>query len=91
MCYIFNVVNIIVMVKWTQRLVSQQDVELTREMNKCFKRYFDYVNIRRQLNIEFVNFLDEREDFVDTKSLMYRGKMDAKTTWIVHGMQHFRR
>jgi len=50
-----------------------------------FKRYSDYANVRRQVNIEFANFSDGREDFFDVDSLRDRDQMDAKSWWIVHG------
>jgi len=54
-------------------------------MKKCFKRYFDDVNVRRQVNIELANFSNGREYFEDVDSLRDKGKMDAKTWWIIHG------
>jgi len=48
-------------------------------------RYFDDPDVRRQVNIEFAMFSNGREDFHDVDSLRVRGKMDAKTWWIVHG------
>jgi len=56
-------------------------------------RYFDDLDVRRQVNIEFANFSKGREDFVDVDSLRDRGKMDAKHggffVELMH--QHFRR
>ena len=60
-------------------------MELTQERKKCFKRYFDDVDLRRQVNIEFANFSGKLGDFADEKSLRDRGKMDAKSWWIIHG------
>jgi len=48
-------------------------------------RYFDDPDVRTQVNIEFANFTYGREGFNDVDSLRDRGKMDAKTWWIVHG------
>jgi len=48
-------------------------------------RYFDDPDLRRQVNIEFANFSDEREGFDDVDSLRDRDKMDVKTWWIVYG------
>jgi len=42
-------------------------------------RYFDDVDVKRQENIEFANFSDEREDFADVNSVRDRSKMDAKS------------
>jgi len=39
-------------------------VKLTHERKKCFKKYFDNADVRRQVNIEFVNFLDRKENFL---------------------------
>jgi len=62
-----------------------EDVELTHERKKCFMRYFNDVDVRRQANIEFANFSYEGEDFADADSVWDRSKMDAKSWWIVHG------
>jgi len=48
-------------------------------------RYFDDQDVRRQVNIEFANFSDGREGFDNVDSLRDRGKMAAKTWWLVHG------
>ena len=61
-------------------------MELTQERNKCFKRYFDDVDVRRQVDIEFANFSEGMKDFADEDSLRDRDKMDAKSWWIVHGV-----
>jgi len=42
-------------------------------------RYFDDPDLRIQVNIEFENFSNGREDFDDVDSLRDIGKMDAKT------------
>jgi len=68
----------------SQRLAPYQDMELHKR-KKCFKRYFDNAEVRRQVNIEFANFSNGREDFATVDSLRDRGKMDAKSWWIVHG------
>jgi len=39
-------------------------------------RYFDDVDVRKRVNIEFANFSDGKEDFADIDSLRDRGKMD---------------
>ncbi|KAL2341147.1 hypothetical protein Fmac_009087 [Flemingia macrophylla] len=69
----------------SNRVRPHQDLELTRERMKCFKRYFVDVEVRRQVNVEFANFTDGREGFDDIESLSDRGKMDAKSWWLVHG------
>ncbi|KAJ1393608.1 Ribonuclease H-like superfamily [Sesbania bispinosa] len=52
---------------------------------KCFKRYFVDAEVRKQLNVEFDNITDGREGFDDIDSLNDKGKMDAKSWWLVHG------
>jgi len=52
---------------------------------KCFKRYFDDDNERRQVNVEFVNFSGGREGFGDINSIRDRGLMEAKSWWLVYG------
>ena len=42
------------------------------------------MEIRTQVNIEFANFSDGRDDFANADSLRDKGKMDAKSWWIVH-------
>jgi len=42
-------------------------------------RYFDGLDVRRQVNIKFANFLDGRESFADVDSLRDIDKMAAKT------------
>jgi len=70
----------------SHRLAPHQDTKLTQEKKKCFKVYFDDADVRRQVNIEFTNFSDGREDFGDVDSLRDRGKMDEKSWRIVHGV-----
>ena len=53
-------------------------MELPHERKKCFKTYFDDVDVRIQLNIEFANFSSGMEYFMDVDSLRDRGKMNAK-------------
>jgi len=55
-------------------------------------RYFDDLDVRRQVNIEFANFSNEGEEFSNegeefhnVDSLRDRGKMDVKIWWTVHG------
>ncbi|KAH1188275.1 hypothetical protein GmHk_U059764 [Glycine max] len=67
------------------RISPHQDGELTRERLKCFKRYFDDDNERRQVNAEFANFFGEREGFDDIDSLRDKGIMETKSWWLVHG------
>ena len=71
----------------SQRVAPHEDAELTHERKKCFMKYFDDVDVRRQANLEFANFSNEREDFADPDAIRDRTKMDAKSWWIVHGSQ----
>ncbi|KAL5164740.1 hypothetical protein HKD37_18G049995 [Glycine soja] len=68
------------------RVPPHQDMGLTRERLKCFKRFFLDVDVRRKVNIEFANFSDGREGFDDLDSLNDRGQMDPKAWWLVHGI-----
>ncbi|RZC29798.1 hypothetical protein D0Y65_001409 [Glycine soja] len=68
----------------SNRVPPHQDMELTRERLKCFKRFFLDVDVRRKVNIEFANFLDGREGFDDLDSLNDRGQMDPKAWWLVY-------
>ncbi|KAG4935424.1 hypothetical protein JHK82_049727 [Glycine max] len=68
------------------RVPPHQDMGLTRERLKCFKRFFPDVNVRRKVNIEFANFSDGREGFDDLDSLNDRVQMDPKAWWLVHGI-----
>ncbi|KAH1256565.1 hypothetical protein GmHk_03G006705 [Glycine max] len=77
----------------SNQVPPHQDMELTRERLKCFKRFFLDVDVRRKVNIEFANFSDGREGFDDLDSLNYRGQMDPKAWWLIHGvmLQCFKR
>ncbi|KAL5172115.1 hypothetical protein HKD37_16G044935 [Glycine soja] len=70
----------------SNRVPPHQDLELTRERLKCFKRFFLDMDVRRKVNIEFANFSDGREGFDDLDSLNDRGQMDPKAWWLVHGI-----
>ncbi|KAH1239288.1 hypothetical protein GmHk_08G023760 [Glycine max] len=70
----------------SNRVPPHQDMELTCERLKCFKRFFLDVDVRRKVNIEFANFLDGREGFDGLDSLNDRGQMDPKAWWLVHGI-----
>ncbi|KAL5146480.1 hypothetical protein HKD37_06G016307 [Glycine soja] len=70
----------------SNRVPPHQDMELTRERLKCFKRLFLDVDVRRKVNIEFANFSDGTEGFDDLDSLNDRGQMDPKAWWLVHGV-----
>jgi len=50
-------------------------------------KYFDDVDVRRQANLEFVNFSNERENFAHVDAIRDKTKMEAKSWWIVHGSQ----
>jgi len=66
--YIFNVVDIIIIiVRWifTETYLASRRGTYPWKKNKCFKRYFDDVDVRKHINIEFANFSDERKSFAD--------------------------
>ncbi|XP_057444810.1 uncharacterized protein LOC130737057 [Lotus japonicus] len=67
------------------RVRPHQDVEITRERMKCFRKYFVDVDVRRRVNVEFASFSDGREGFDDIDSLGDRGRIDAKSWWLTHG------
>jgi len=68
----------------SQRLAPHRDDEFIHKRKKCFMRYFDDPDVRRQINIEFASFSNGIEDFHNVDSLRDRGKTNAKTWWIVH-------
>ncbi|KAH1199413.1 hypothetical protein GmHk_18G052779 [Glycine max] len=70
----------------SNQVPPHQDMELTRERLKCFKRFFLDVDVRRKVNIEFANFSDGREGFDDLDSLNDKGQMDPKAWWLVYGI-----
>ncbi|KAH1249398.1 hypothetical protein GmHk_05G012750 [Glycine max] len=70
----------------SNRVPPHQDLELTRERLKCFKRFFLDADVRRKVNIEFAYFSDGRKGFDDLDSLNDRGQMDPKVWWLVHGV-----
>ncbi|XP_058729605.1 uncharacterized protein LOC131601743 [Vicia villosa] len=67
------------------RVPPHQDIELTDEREKCFRRVFPDADERRTVNIEFANFSDGREGFGNLDAIVDRDKMDPKTWWLVHG------
>ena len=60
----------------------------TQERKKCFKRYFDDADVRREVNIEFANFSGKLGDFADEDSLRDKGKMDAKSCGLFMDLMH---
>ena len=63
------------MVKWRFTKTCLTSRYETYKRKKCFKRYFDDVDVRIQVNIEFANFSDGIKDFADVDSLKDRRKM----------------
>ena len=61
-------------------------MEFTDERKKCFKIYFDDVDVRRQVDLEFVYFYGRRKGFDDVDSLRDRGELVTKSWWLVHGI-----
>ncbi|XLS74004.1 hypothetical protein HN51_030869 [Arachis hypogaea] len=62
-----------------------QDIEIINKRVKCLKRYFPNEEDKRKVNIEFTKFSDSRCVFDDYDSLNYRGIVDAKFWWLIHG------
>ncbi|KAF7823848.1 uncharacterized protein G2W53_021992 [Senna tora] len=69
-----------------RRVPPHQDSEVTVERIKCLKRYFPNSDDRRKVNIEFANFSYGREGFQDIDCINDKSVMDAKTWWLVHGV-----
>ncbi|KAF7812630.1 DUF659 domain-containing protein/Dimer_Tnp_hAT domain-containing protein [Senna tora] len=69
-----------------RRVPPHQDSEVTVERIKCLKRYFPNSDDRRKVNIEFANFSDGREGFQDINCINDKSVMDAKTWWLIHGV-----
>uniref|UniRef100_A0A0R0KK58 DUF659 domain-containing protein n=1 Tax=Glycine max TaxID=3847 RepID=A0A0R0KK58_SOYBN len=83
----YEVVHSILIDRWTKSSTPLHC--LAHSLNprlKCFKRFFLDVDVRRKVNIEFANFSDGREGFDDLDSLNYRGQMDPKAWWLIHGL-----
>ena len=70
----------------SSRVRPHQDVEITRERIKCFKRFFVDPDERRKVNVEFANYAEAREGFDDIDAMGDLGKIGAKEWWIVHGV-----
>ncbi|KAL6519717.1 hypothetical protein OROMI_032611 [Orobanche minor] len=66
------------------RLPPHQDIELSEERNKCFKRYFPNSEARTSVNVEFARFSGQMDTFGSADSIEDRATMDPKM-WLVHG------
>ncbi|MCI01802.1 hypothetical protein A2U01_0022831, partial [Trifolium medium] len=69
------------------RVPPHQDIELTDEREKCFRRVFPDADERRTVNTEFANFSNGREGFENLDTIVDRDKMDPKTWWLVHVLE----
>ncbi|WCJ24667.1 hAT transposon superfamily [Euphorbia peplus] len=67
------------------RLAPHQDVEISNERNKCFRRYFPNSDERRQVMVEFANFSSLRHDFSDVDSIIDRTKLEPSYWWLIYG------
>ncbi|WCJ18622.1 hypothetical protein M5689_000959 [Euphorbia peplus] len=80
--------------KWVENglsLVSDRwsaphnDVEISNEMNKCFKRYFPNADDRRKVLVEYVKFSSMRGEFGEYDSIVDGSQLDPPFWWLIHG------
>ena len=64
---------------------STQDLEVSRERMKCFKRYFPNSEERTRVLLEYANFSTRSGDFGEFDSIHDRYTMDPKSWWVIHG------
>ncbi|KAL6557390.1 hypothetical protein OROMI_017740 [Orobanche minor] len=64
------------------RLPPHQDIELSEERNKCFKRYFPNSEARTSVNVEFARFSGQMDTFGSADSIEDRATMDPKMWWL---------
>lgn len=67
------------------RVAPHRDAEISRERNKCMKRYFPDIEERTKVNTEFAKFAAKYDKFGDHDSSHDRGIMDPNIWWIFHG------
>ena len=53
----------------SQKSAPHKVLELTQERKKCFKRYFDDVDVRREVNLEFANFSGKIWEILQMRTL----------------------
>lgn len=67
-------------------MAPHQDMELTRERMKCFKRYFTNPEDRAKVNVEFARFSTKTGDFAEYDSISQRYTIDPVSWWATHGV-----
>ncbi|XP_027351371.1 uncharacterized protein LOC113862485 [Abrus precatorius] len=67
------------------RVPPHQDDEVSRERNKCLKRYFPNAEERKNVFVEFSNFSSCAADFASFDSIEDRWTLDPKSWWVMHG------
>lgn len=67
------------------RVPPHRDEEVTRERNKCFKRYFEDITERTKVITEFGKFSGYVEAFSEYDSIHNRWHMDPYTWWCAYG------
>ncbi|XP_027364746.1 uncharacterized protein LOC113871850 [Abrus precatorius] len=67
------------------RVPPHQDDEVSREKNKCLKRYFPNAEERKNVFVEFSNFSSCAADFASFDSIEDRWTLDPKSWWVMHG------
>lgn len=69
----------------SNRVPPHQDANISRERNKCLRRYFDDPQERTKVCHEFSDFSSCGGDFASSDSIEDRCNLDAKTWWVMHG------
>ncbi|WCJ18621.1 hypothetical protein M5689_000958 [Euphorbia peplus] len=67
------------------RVAPHNDVEISNEMNKCFKRYFPNADDRRKVLVEYVKFSSMRGEFGEYDSIVDGSQLDPPFWWLIHG------
>ncbi|WCJ21049.1 hAT transposon superfamily [Euphorbia peplus] len=67
------------------RVAPHQDIEISNERNKCFRRYFPKADERRQILVEYTNFSSLRHDFGDVDSIVDRSQLEPSYWWLIYG------
>ncbi|XP_065849995.1 uncharacterized protein [Euphorbia lathyris] len=68
------------------RVAPHNDLEISTERNKCFRRYFPNRDDRRNILIEYAKFSSLRDEFGDFDSINDRGEMDPSYWWLSYGV-----
>ncbi|KAH1232682.1 hypothetical protein GmHk_09G025276 [Glycine max] len=67
------------------RVPPHRDDELSSQRNKCLKRYFPHVNVRKKVYEEFSKLSSCAGDFGSFDSIEDRWALDPKTWWVMQG------